>query len=313
MLFSFFNLLQLLFVESNSVKIFFSLEIPQISSCFILAQHLWIRGTQQFCHNCGNVFRHVTEYALGLSEKSLTLIKLFLSGFKLFFRFVDCLPTFIKFSTRVFQLFALVLKFLASVFQLLSPVSKFFLSIMEFLPAFSDFVIDIIPKPFTAEGYLFFGNSMNRFLYRADRTPVSITVAVFRGTFDSNTDFHKSAVKTLFVKAILTYKDIRCYRDHIGDMLRSLKNTRDHIVFLQKRINVRNQFAFESDLLTYGEPASIHKLFLHSTLGYCFRESAFQKLRLGEIFRQTGHRDICVAASRPQFCVDLPDTFCFCH
>ena len=44
-------------------------------------------------------------------------------------------------------------------------------------------------------------------------------------------------------------------------MLRSLKNTRDHIVFLQKRINVRNQFAFESDLLTYGEPASIHKLF----------------------------------------------------
>ena len=98
---------------------------------------------------------------------------------------------------------------------------------------------------------------------RLERLPIGVAVAVRGRVFHANACAHKITLERLAVKAVLRHKDVRCDRDHIGDVIRRLENAGDDKLFFLERVDPCNQLVLQADLLPEGERASIQQLFLH--------------------------------------------------
>ena len=140
---------------------------------------------------------------------------------------------------------------------------------------------------------------------------VFVAVAVFRCAIDADACFHKGTAKPLAVEAALSHIDIRRHRNHIAEVIRGMKDTRNHKVMLQKRISFQNGAAVDMKALADRKPAVVRQLFLNGAFFCRFGQPTLQHHRQCNALRHANNRDDGVAVSGMQAGIDQPNRFGF--
>ena len=201
------------------------------------------------------------------------------SGFQLFFTLVQFCRARFEHAGNRRQLFFNARKLPPAVLDLLLGLTELDLRGFDLFLTLPDVVFKDLPDPVDAGD----GSCSGQFLQRGDHgiddVPVFVAVAVFRRARHTDPRLHEGAFKALAVECTLLDKEIRRHRNHITEMVRGMKDSRDFKIALRQRIHFHDRITVDGDVLAHGEAEFFRKIPLDGTLAAALRQTAFQHRR----------------------------------
>ena len=235
------------------------------------------------------------------------LVQQLQGGFQLLFTLVQLCRASFEHAGNRRKLFFNARKLPPAVFDLLLSLTELDLRGFDLFLTLPDVVFKDLPDPVDAGDGSCSGQILQRGDHGIDDVPVFVAVAVLRCVFHTDPGLHEGAVKALAVERVRRYEEIRRHRNHIAEMVRGMKDSRDFKVALRQRIHFHDRITVDGDMLAHGETAFLRKIPLDGTLFAALRKTAFQHRRDRHFFRQGNNRDGDLPVTEVEAGIDLPD------